>query len=133
MLWSAKGTDVHKISCVLLNDTPINAKTIMFSTNAHHEEVVLPYFRNASAVNMLFSTRNIIASDFGSDINTHGGIPSEPPGSLGYSKVLVSNIDMNLNIEDKAIHGETAQGYPELYYENGRFTAEFTLIEKNNN
>tara|TARA_X000000950_G_C13839530_1_gene629616 strand:- start:408 stop:1463 length:1056 start_codon:yes stop_codon:yes gene_type:complete len=134
MLWSARGTDVHKISCVLLNDTPINAKTIMFSTNAHHDDVVIPNFKNASAVNMLFATRHIKADDFGTpDINTHGGIPSEPPGSLGYTKVLVSNIDMNLNIEDKAISGETAHGYPELYYESGRFTAEFTLIEKNNN
>ena len=136
MMWSLKGQDDNKISCVLLNDTPIKAKTIMFSTRAKHN-IVKDNYENASAVNMLFANRAITAEDFGvshpQDIEDRGGIPSET--SLGnYNSVISANIIMNLNLETKPSHpDEAAQGYPELYYDNGRFLAEFTLIEKNNN
>lgn len=121
MMWSSVGGDANKISCVLLNDTNINASKIMFSTNASHT-IVTENYENASNVNLLFSNTHIAAENFGStDINTYGGIPIE-----SFTSVNKSKINMNLNVDNSG----TSHGYPELYYESGRFTAEFTLIEK---
>ena len=93
----------------------------MFSTNANHS-IVTENYENASNVNLLFAERNIEAGDFGTtDINTYGGIPSE-----SFTSVKTSKIIMNLNVDNSS----TSQGYPELYYDSGRFTAEFSLIEK---
>jgi len=116
ILWSSKNN--KKIACTLLNHLTIYANTIHFSTNATHTDMI-NNIHNASNVNMLLSTVPI--STVNCDL---GGSPS-----VENELVVTSTINMNLYLENISGSIKT-YGFPELQYGNGRFTAEFAIIEK---
>lgn len=119
------------ISCVLLNDTRLKASQILFSTSASHT-IVLDHFSNCSNINMMLSSSEITSTICDED---HGGTPHLSDTSDIILKGLQNkNLDnMNLSLTKRpnlVAPADSALGNPELYYESGRFLAEFTIIEK---
>lgn len=119
------------IACVLLNDTRLKSSQILFSTSASHT-IVLENFSNCSNINMLVSSSEITSTICDED---HGGTPHLSDTSDIILKGLQNkNLDnMNLSLTKKPnlnAPADSALGNPELYYESGRFLAEFTIIEK---
>lgn len=124
----SKGTDTSSmVSCVLLNDTRLKANRILFSTSASHT-IVKDNFTNCSNVNMLLSTTSITSSEC--DKN-HGGTPHIDNPSIILKAEQIMNLFLPTIPDTTKSPAEFARGNPELYYDTGRFIAEFTIIEKN--
>lgn len=125
------GADTNTYTaCVLLNDTIINSPQIFFSTSASHQ-TVLKNFSNCSNINMMFSSDEITDSN-----SAYGGTPhkSDSKGIILTGLETYKNINnMNLfitRLPDLNYPTDNAFGNPSLYYDTGRFLAEFTIVEK---
>uniref|UniRef100_A0A6C0D0L4 Uncharacterized protein n=1 Tax=viral metagenome TaxID=1070528 RepID=A0A6C0D0L4_9ZZZZ len=123
----SRGTDtLSMVSCVLLNDTRLKANRILFSTSASHT-IVKDNFTNCSNVNMLISNTPI--SDNECDKN-HGGTPHINNPNIVLKGEQIMNLFLPKIPDLTKSPAEFAKGNPELYYDTGRFIAEFTIIEK---
>jgi hypothetical protein len=109
-----------RISCIMLNDTPIKSSTLIFSSAAHHSTV--SKLDNASNVNLNIGKNNIS----GIQIENGGNPRTDNPDSF----IKKGDIVMNLNLEKPIPKGLTASGFPVLRSDSGRFLCEFTIIEK---
>ena len=128
---SAGSASSTRIACVLLNDTRLKASEILFSTSASHS-LVKTQFSNCSNLNMMLSSNPITELICDKE---HGGTPnlSNPEvilkGLTSESSLSTMNLFLT-KIPDTQTPPDPALGNPELYYESGRFLAEFTIIEK---
>ena len=115
VLWGMSGGTSAQISCVLLHDLSVTGVELYFSTSALHS-YVKHYQTNASDLNILFSTKKIQNIDA-----DHGGTPATTSDNVSVSI-------RSMNLYAQKIPGK---GDPSLFFENGRFLAEFSIISDN--
>ena len=120
IIYGENGTDNGRIACVLLHDLSTTGSELYFSTSAKHTNVQ-GFQTNAAGLNLLFSTTPIASSNTGTPNIDFGGTPS----------ATYDNVNTSLRIMNIFAQKDQGKGDPSLFFENGRFLAEFSIISDN--